>query len=240
VTAWDKSTPEQVKLFAKDSSSLLLRAKALDTNRKFVPTQAFELGRIVLHSPIVIAICFPGGNQKKLLIDSASTVGEAINAVSDKLEILDCSSYAIYKVIGNIERVLSINDNICDVVASIDALGRSMDSKLKYKFVYKKRIILSNETVEASSETNILFPQAREDMMCGKIPVTEEKASQLAGLILQHDLGDWVANRHITTEVERYIPPNIVRRSMLSAAEWDSKVITNFFSIFFFFYYFFF
>lgn len=131
MTAWDKTTPEQVKLFAKDSSSLLLRAKALDTNRKFVPTQNFELSRIVLHSPIVIAICFPGGNQKKLLIDSASTIGEAINAVSDKLEILDCSSYAIYKVIGNIERVLNINDNICDVVASIDALGRSMDSKLK-------------------------------------------------------------------------------------------------------------
>lgn len=90
---------EKVKLFAKDSSSLLLRAKALDTSRKFVPTQTFELSRIVQHAPIVIAICFPGGNQKKLLIDSASTIGEAINAVSDKLEILDCSSYAIYKVI---------------------------------------------------------------------------------------------------------------------------------------------
>ncbi len=228
VTAWDKSTPEQVKLFAKDSSSLLLRAKALDTNRKFVPTQHFELSRIVQHAPIVIAICFPGGNQKKLLIDSASTIGEAINAVSDKLEILDCSTYAIYKVIGNIERVLNINDNICDVVASIDALGRSMDSKLKYKFVYKKRIILTNEAVEASSETNILFPQAREDMMGGKIPVNEDKSAQLAGLILQHDLGDWVANRHITTEVERYIPPNIVRRSMLSAAEWDQKVMEEY------------
>lgn len=103
-----------------------------------------------------------------------------------------------------------------------------MDSKLKYKFVYKKRIILNNETVEASSETNILFPQAREDMMSGKIPVTEDKACQLASLILQHDLGDWVANRHITTEVERYIPPNIVRRSMLSASEWDSKVLEKF------------
>jgi hypothetical protein len=228
VTAWDKSTPEQVKLFAKDSSSLLLRAKALETNRKFVPTQAFELQRIKMHAPIVIAITFPGGNQKKLLIDSASTIGEAINAVSDKLEILDCSSYSCYKVIGNIERVLNVTDNICDVVASIDALGRSMDSKLKYKFVYKKRIILNNDVVEAASETNILFPQAREDMMGGKIPVTEEKAAQLAALILQHDLGDWVANRHITTEVERYIPPNIVRRSMLSAADWDKSVMEEY------------
>lgn len=223
VTAWDKSTPENVKAFAKDASSLLLRAKALETNRKFVPTEQFELSRILSHSPIVIGIAFPGGNQKKLLIDSASTIGEAINAVSDKLEILDCSPYSIYKVIGNIERVLNMNDNICDVVASIDALGRSMDSKLKYRFVYKKRIILENEVVEPTAEANILFPQAREDMMAGKVPVNEDKAAQLAALVLQHDLGDFVPNRHITTEVERYIPPNIVRRSMLSASDWDTK-----------------
>lgn len=228
VSAFDKSSPEQVKQFAKEASSLLLRAKALDTNRKFVPTEQFELQRISAHAPIVIAICFPGGNQKKLLIDSASTIGEAINAVSDKLEILDCSPYAIYKVIGNIERVLNINDNICDVVASIDALGRSMDSKLKYRFVFKKRIILQGESVEASSETNILFPQAREDIMAGKIPVTEDKACELAGLVLQHDLGDWGPNRHITTEVERYIPPNVVRRSMKSATDWDVKVMEEY------------
>jgi hypothetical protein len=121
VTAVDPSAPEEVKLFAKDSLSLLLRANAMDVDRSFFPTQGFEMERIKVHAPIFITVSFPEGNQKELSlsIDSISTIGEAINMVADKLEIVDASQYTLCNSIRGTDHSYRSFDNLCMLEAYI-------------------------------------------------------------------------------------------------------------------------
>jgi hypothetical protein len=59
--------------------------------------------------------------------------------------------------------------------------------------------------------------QAHEDLVAGRLAVTEDKAIYLAALALHVELGRWVEGRTFLTEVRRHIPALLLRRSMKSA-----------------------
>jgi hypothetical protein len=82
----------------------------------------------------------------QMLMDSASTIGEAINAVCDKLGISDCRPYAIYLVCSSGEESLRVNVNICDVVASVERRGET------FIFMFKRRLVQDLEKAEVSDK----------------------------------------------------------------------------------------
>jgi hypothetical protein len=63
----------------------------------------------------------------------------------------------------------------------------------------------------------IACAQAHEDLVAGRLTVAEDEAIHLAALALHVELGRWAEGRTFLTEVMRYIPALLLRRSMKSA-----------------------
>lgn len=222
----DANIPSHIGELIKCALTVLLRTKALDTVRTVEPSRVFELDLLATSRPIVLPVEFAGGNHKKLVIDSASTFGEVINALCDKFAITSASDYAVFIVTGAVERVADVLENVCNAVASIEALGRSLNVKLRYKFLFKRRLMFVDAKLEPQALTNVVFPQVREAILDGTTAVfSESTAVELAALLLQHEHGDWIASRRVMSELGRYVPAPLLTHSQRSAREWEQSIL---------------
>lgn len=169
--------------YAKDTIYRMLRMDKNKVTRRFIPVIEFELERVLKRSPILVSIGFPGGNQKKLAIDSCTSFKEVQELLLDKLGVPGASGYAIYKKISKVyQKVLNPNDNICDTVATMKAYEESLKSKISFEFILRKRIFLLTEPPLDEQERILLYQQAFTDILEGSLPCSTFDLAKLGSL----------------------------------------------------------
>lgn len=140
--------------------------------------------------PIVIKIHLADGTIKSFIIDSASTVLEVSDSLSDKLLMRPSSQqngFTIMEVFNNIERDLNTDDKVADSLAKFENLQVAMKEQkmtITAKLIFKKRLFLTRE-LDNQMERELVFHQTVTDLLMGVLPCADEEVVALAALKLQ-------------------------------------------------------
>lgn len=196
----------------RDSAAFCMRSlrRTLQNGpRKLVPSTQ-ELEALKKRVPIVAKIKFMNGTEKAFLIESATTAGEMVDAINDRIELLDPSGFGLFEVFNNIARKLAPGDKLADSLAKGEQLQKSLgkDKKITFNFLYKKSIYLTVKShFDDLVERDLMFHQTFHDILDGNLPCPEtDIAVTLAALKLQIDVGDYDPTRKIDEISKSYIP----------------------------------
>jgi hypothetical protein len=229
ITQQDQRAPEEVRRLASVCLRLLLRARAMESNRRMLPLYDFEIRRVLDGEQLTVVVAFPEGNKKKLIVDSATTFGEVTNVLCEKMDVGDASKYAVYKSFGVWESAAAPSENVCDTIAWAEGLRRAKGFKAPFELLFRKRIFLPTELPEAVSEAGIVFPQAVYGFRSGSLRAsTDDMVVLLASLLLQYESGDWSSSRRIVQELDRVVPLVALKSSQLGATEWESLILKQY------------
>ena len=228
LSAQSKNALDDVRMLAKQTLTLLLRARAMKTVRKMVPVFETELFPLLSGASPVVTISYPAGlEQKTLSIDSATTAGECINALCDKLKVEDASRFAIMNESGTSCTALDPAANILDEMSNMNMLSRALSSQVLFELVFKKRMFLDADEPEQIADLKVLWPQVSSDLMKGRLVVPNERLPRFCAFVLHAEVGNWGPFRRILTELERYVPSNVLDRMLTSAAELETEILAE-------------
>jgi hypothetical protein len=186
-----------------------------------------ELAAVRDRKPIMCRFDFPDSNKKAMYIDSQTTSKEVFGILAQKIGLKDPCGYAIYECYNNLERSLNENDNLADAIAKFERFEsdcRAKGIRVQFRFMFKRKVFLDPRVMpEDPVERSLMFYQAYNDLISGRLPCSEREAVQLAGLKLQIDYGDRPRETREVPNLPQLVPKTLWAQR--SAEEWQRELL---------------
>lgn len=127
------------------------------------------------------------GVSKGIYIESSTQVGEIIEEIYSRLKLED-DGWALCEATLGKDRVLELDENLCDLMAKWDIENNISPPK----FLWKKKYFFNPRKIPNNTQAfDLLYYQAVHDVLFGLLPVSEEDAMELGTLHVQATLGDY-------------------------------------------------
>jgi myosin-7 len=164
--------------------------------RREIPTK-LEMEALRDGNPVVVRVWFLDDKYTMLKVDSWLTAEEFEEMIAHKLGIQDARSFSIFEVSSTEEeRVLDADERILDLVAywqRMEAEERQRKGKgaeiEEFKFFFKVRLFFDVEDDDTSA-IEMMYIQAKHDVVDARYPCTEQDSVTLAALQVQEEFGD--------------------------------------------------
>ncbi|KAG9392454.1 hypothetical protein J8273_5446 [Carpediemonas membranifera] len=171
-----------------------------------------------------VQVALVDGSAKTIVIDKDLSARELVEILAEKLEIVsDLDQYCICESRNNGALVKSLVAE----AKPFDVMSEWNGKKDEAKFLFKRLFLMApNETAKDEATVYLLFIQARDDILTGRLYVSPEQAIQFAGLSMQATYGDHNANRHVLGFLEKniaeFIPASILKSKRVP--DWEDAI----------------
>ncbi|PRP84330.1 class VII unconventional myosin [Planoprotostelium fungivorum] len=172
----------------KDIAGYCIRAlrRTVQNGTKKVPPSGPEFDAIDKRQPAPIRVKFMDGTDLLLLVDSATTAGEIMQAIITTIKMKDTQGFGLFEVYNNIARKLASSDHVLDAIAKSENLQKQMitrNVKISFNLLFKRSIFLDNKDYyEDLVCRDLIFHQLANDIAEGGFPVTSDVTIRLAAL----------------------------------------------------------
>jgi len=170
----------------RDIATYCIRAlrRTMQNGSKKVPPSTAEMDAIDKRQPAPLRVKLMDGTDILLLVDSATTAGEAMQAIVNTIKMKDTQGFGLFEVYNNIARRLASNDHLLDAIAKSENLQKQMASrnvKISFNLLFKKSIFLDNKDYfEDLVCRDLIYHQLSHDVAEGAFPVPSDIAVRLA------------------------------------------------------------
>jgi len=170
----------------KDIATYCIRAlrRTMQNGAKKVPPSTAEMEAIDKRQPAPLRVKLMDGTDLLLLVDSATTAGETMQAIVNTIKMKDTQGFGLFEVYNNIARRLASNDHLLDAIAKSENLQKQMASrnvKISFNLLFKKSIFLDNKDYfEDLVCRDLIYHQLSHDVAEGAFPVPSDVAVRLA------------------------------------------------------------
>lgn len=167
-------------------------------------------------TPMSVVVYLMDGTCLELGFDASSTAAELVRKVNKMADMrpVSLTGFALYRE----DRSLRHDEKLADKIASWEAHTPDIDVTLALTFkrrLYlpeKNRIGGMNDMVN-EKERRLLYCQAKEDIVGGRFPISDDLAIQLAALQAQIDVGDCMSGgkaHDVTEPIRNALPRDMV------------------------------
>ncbi len=140
------------------------------------------------------------GSSKTIAIGEDTKCQDLVSLLADKLDLGGAvANFAIYVQSGSVETHVRPDELPAEIMKSWKATDT---------FVFKKRLHFSEDASAASTDdslANLMYVQARDDIIHGRISTTVAQATECAGIAMQATYGDFNQNRHVVGFLAKHI-----------------------------------
>jgi len=214
-------------------------------HRKQVPSK-LELESLINSKPVAIQVNLCNDTFKTLATDSYTLVKDIEDELVKKYNLTCRSPFAMYERAGaNVERILSPDDRILDILASwenrgykdeVEVVEKKSSRRSKFdnhkdankqvqkvvleynSFLYKAKLVLKMDNGEIMGDpeaVNLIYVQATQDVITERYPFAEKDITVIAALQLQATFGNYSPEVH----QQGWLAPKIteyIPRSLIS------------------------
>jgi len=214
-------------------------------HRKQVPSKQ-ELESLINNTPVAIQVNLCNDTFKTLKTDSYTLVKDIEDELVKKYNLSCRSPFAMYERAGaNVERILSPDDRILDILASwenrtykdeVEVVEKKSSRRSKFdnhkdankqvqrvvleynSFLYKAKLVLKMDNGEIMGDpeaVNLIYVQATQDVITERYPFAEKDITVIAALQLQATFGNYSSEVH----QQGWLAPKIteyIPRSLIS------------------------
>ncbi|EFA75546.1 class VII unconventional myosin [Heterostelium album PN500] len=204
-TANTETAAKSVKDTASACYTILQRFNHTIVPRKMVPSIT-ELEALRELRPIFVRITMMDGSFKGYYIDSATSCAEASNELAIRAHLRPTNhGFSLVESVNGIERDLSADDKVADILSRVESLQATMSAKLNinFKIYFKKRLFMAvgdNNATEV--ESDLILQQVYSDLLNGHFFNNNEFLLSIGAMRLQMDSGD------ITEDIVSWLPGN--------------------------------
>ena len=178
--------------------------------RRELPT-SLEIESTIRRDDVQFRVFFLDQKSLTVGINAWTTAKELAHIVSKKLGILHAAPFSIFEVCAaeDEERVLESDERPLDIVS----YWHRVEKKTDFKFQYKVRHFFDNAVPDDDEPAiDLLYVQAKHDVIDSKYPCSRQDAVTLAALQLQEEFSDF---HDATADFEnlllsKYLPENII------------------------------
>eukprot|EP01114_Cavostelium_apophysatum_P013166 TRINITY_DN3125_c0_g1_i3.p1 TRINITY_DN3125_c0_g1~~TRINITY_DN3125_c0_g1_i3.p1 ORF type:complete len:2243 (+),score=811.97 TRINITY_DN3125_c0_g1_i3:147-6875(+) len=208
--------------FAADALKRLTKTMDNEVVRAFPPS-IVEMEAVKFHSTMNIEILLPDGSSKKIVVDSSTTIDDAIFKLVKLIGLKNDSGYGLFEQMDK-EWDMALRGDIymCDMLKKFEN-----EKKDKSSFVFRKR--LNYEVKKAPTdlvELELVYAEAVKYVLSGRFPVNEELATNLAILQLQIRHGDWDPKKDVISEknFSDFVPRDLLEMKNFTVQQIKSWV----------------
>lgn len=216
------SFQSEIKKIAQFSMQRLRRT--LQTGPRRLPPSIKEYERVIGFAPVTVQVRFLDGRTVGFLIDSSSTVAEAMEAIVDRIALRNATGFGLYECFNSIQKKFREENILADSLTKAQSLSRQHKQEIDHYFLFRKCAFTDIKlSFEDPVERELIYGQIHENVVSDELPVSEEICIALASLDLQITVGDWSEERDLSHEfVEQLIPS--LRFPIHSVEEWAELV----------------
>ena len=199
--------PGEIGAWASYSKDRILKISELG-KRFFTPTEK-ELNVVLQRKPLIQIFYFLDGKQKQIPVYSSTTATEALEFLLQMVGLKDNQGYMVYeqfvvknkknKKVDTIERSLLYSEVLCNSMSKFEELKACYskeDCDVETSFIIKRKLFLTPRKMPNDPvEKQLLYHQARKNILYGQLLVTEQDALILCALEMQEQSGDFDSSR---------------------------------------------
>ena len=223
-----KSEDAAVAAWAKYCLRSLERSAFRESKRGFyrtVPPSDREVSLIRIRAPIPLSVYLCTGVVHEVLVDSASSINEAISLLARKIRLQDPSKFALYECFVNLggdrsrqERSLFLDEYVADSIAR----GEQVASSMRQHHILKRRVYLSAQSTDDQVEQDLFYAQLAGELVEGTLPANETEYVKLTALRLQAQHGDFSPALESNFDVTRDVPRSLAKKR--APEQWREQV----------------
>ena len=173
-------------------SALIHCPKSFRLGRRMDVPAPMELEALRSGIDISIRVNFIDGRVTYIIVNSWTTIADAVKVLARKIGCLSTEPYWLFEVEPNgYERLLTDTDRVLDIMSSwfVTEDGTQQNVTLVPSIVFKVAFFFDISERDVAS-VELYYLQVRQDMVSARYPQTLEGAFYLAALCLQDDFGD--------------------------------------------------
>ncbi|XP_002001580.4 myosin-VIIa [Drosophila mojavensis] len=199
--------------------------RTLANGARSQPPSLLELQAIRSRQPLKLAIYLTDGQARKLQVDAASTAREAVQQLSDGLELTDSFGFGL--VLSLDEKLMPLGagrEHILDAISSCEQ--RQLDAP--WKLYLRKEVFGAwyDPTLDPKA-THLIYKQIMSGLKCGEYRCRSEKdIAMICSLATYIEQGAVPVARLTDSQLTAFVPRDLLAPGERAVRNWSRLIAT--------------